>query len=243
MRVSLSSHHASTLAVVVFAVLQATFAWSYRTLDPQRDYLPPPPTATESAALAFGDSQFLYRVFALEVQNAGDTGGRIVPIKNYNFERVIGWLEALVALDPRSDFAAGMANGFFGLSQDVSDVDPVVHFMMRYVAADPPRRWRWLYGAIYLARHRLRSDALALEAARQLASYDFDGIEPWATLMPAFILEDERDYAGAIAVAQETMRKFGSRLEGRDAQWIPAYLDYLGKVQAGTAPPRRQTWD
>jgi hypothetical protein len=145
-------------------------------------------------------------------------------------------------MDRRSEFGIGMASGFFGQSQNVRDVEPIVRFMMRDVAKDPQRRWRWLYQAIYLARHRLRDDELALEAAEQLHSYDFQGIEPWAVMMPAFILEDHRRYAEAAAVVRETVTRFGSRLDKHDAAWTTAYLNYLAKVDAGLAPPRRQTW-
>jgi hypothetical protein len=228
--------------VAALAVIQIAFAYSIRNLDPKRDYLDPVPSSQEQAALALGDTQFLFRLYALEIQNAGDTGGRIVPVKNYNFGKVVGWLDVLDHLDPRSDFAIGMANGFFGLSQDVKNVDPVVRFMMRSVAIDPPRKWRWLYGAIYLARHRLRDDNLALEAARQLASYNFDGIDPWATMMPAFILEDQGNYAGAAAVVRDTVQRFGPRLSKDDASWTASYLDFLSKVEAGLVKPRRRAW-
>jgi hypothetical protein len=191
--------------------------------------------------MAFGDPVFLHRLFALTVQNAGDTGGRIVPIKNYDFSRVIAWLEVLEHLDPRSDFAVGMADGYFGQSQDVKNVEPIVRFMMRDVAIDPERKWRWLYNAIYLARHRLRDDSLALAAARQLAAYDF--VVPWATMTPAFILEDMGDFEGAAEVVRQTRRRFGTNLSPDEATWTASYLDFLAKVEKGERPPRRKRWD
>jgi hypothetical protein len=232
----------STLLVIALAMLQVAFAWSIRTLDPKRDYLAPPPSAATEAALAFGDPQFLFRIFALDVQNAGDTGGRVVPVKNYDFDRVIGWLEALTRLDPRSDFPIGMAGGYFGLSQDVKDVAPIVRFMMRNVDASPRTRWKLLYDAIYLARHRLKDDDLGLEAARQMASYDFDEVDPWAAFTPAFILEDLGRYEEAQAEVRDALGRVGLRMTERDRSWIDAYLGFLAEVAAGRTPPRRRTW-
>jgi hypothetical protein len=222
---------------------QAAFAWHARNVDPKRDYLAPPPSRTEWAALSFGDEQFLYRVFALDVQDAGDTGGRIVPVKNYDFARVIGWFDTLAEMDPRSDFAIGMAGGFFGLSQNVRDVEPIVRFMLRDTDANPPQRWRFLFDAIYLARHRLKNNALALEVAYKLAGYDFPGLDPWATLMPAFILEDEHRYGEARAVVETTIRRFDGRMTPKDTSWTASYLSFLSKVERGEVPPRKQAWE
>jgi hypothetical protein len=231
------------IAIAGLALAQVVVSYFIRNLDARRDYLAPVPSEAAQDAMAFGDHQFLHRMFALEVQNAGDTGGRIVPIKNYDFGRVVGWLEVLERLDPRSSFAIGMADGYFGQTQDVHNVAPVVRFMMRDVAINPPQKWRWLYGAIYLARHRLRDDNLGLEVARQLASYDFEGIDPWASMTPAFILEDAGDYRGAIDVVRETVRRFAGRLNHDDTLWTASYLDFLSKVDAGLLPPRKRKWD
>jgi len=148
----------------------------------------------------------------------------------------------LERLDPRSNFALGMAIGYFGLSQDLTKVEPIVHFIMRDVEINPPQKWRGLYDAIYLARHRLHDDALALEPARQLASYTFDGIDPWASMIPAFILEDQGDYQSAAEVVRETIRRFGPKLSKDDVSWTASYLDFLSKVAAGAAPPRKRSW-
>ena len=231
-----------SLIVLALAVIQVAFAWSIRSLDPKRDYLSVPPSRLAQDALAFGDTQFLYRTFALEVQNAGDTGGRIVPVKNYDFGRVTGWLEVLDRLDRRSGFGLEMAGGYFGQSQNVADVEPIVRFIMRKVGEDPENRWKALYNAIYLARHRLRDDSLALEVARQLAGYDFEGVEVWAALMPAFILEDHQRYREAMEIVRNAVTRFGSRLSEDDAKWTASYIDFLLQVEAGRAPPRRPSW-
>jgi len=233
------------LAVCVagLALAQAGYGYSVRHVDPARDYLSPVPSISAQEALAFGDRIFLHRLYALIVQNAGDTGGRIVPVRAYDFGRVVGWLEVLTRLDARSEFSSAMAAGYFGQSQNVQDVAPIARFIMRDVATMPEIKWRWLYHAVYLARHRLQDDGLALQAARQLASYDFPDIDPMAAMTPAFILEDAADYRGAIEAAQDAVRRFGPRMRKDDAVWASRYLEFLARVDAGLTPPRKRAWN
>ncbi len=228
--------------IVALAAAQALFAYHVRHIDPARDYLSPVPSPAALDAMAFGDRIFLHRLHALMVQNAGDTGGRIVPIRNYDFARVVGWLDVLLRLDPRSSFATAMAARYFGLSQDVRNVEPIVRFIMRDVAVNPELRWHWLYDAIYLARHRLKDDQLALEAARQLASYDFKGVDFWASLTPAFILEDGGRYREAADVVRDAERRFPDRMSADDRAWTANYLTFLAKVERGEVAPRKSTF-
>jgi len=239
---SLRSARGIAVVVVGMALAQALFAYNVRHIDPARDYLSPVPSPVALDAMAFGDRIFLHRLYALSVQNAGDTGGRIVPIRNYDFERVVGWLDVLLKLDPRSSFATAMAARYFGLSQDVQNVDSIVRFIMRDVAVAPELRWHWLYDAIYLARHRLKDDQLALEAARQLASYNFKGVDFWASLTPAFILEDLGKYEEAIDVVRDAERRFPERMSADDRVWTANYLTFLAKVARGEIAPRKQTF-
>jgi hypothetical protein len=231
-----------TVIIACLALAQALFAYRARHIDPARDYLAPVPSPASLDALAFGDRIFLHRLYALMIQNAGDTGGRIVPVRNYDFARVVGWLDVLLHLDPRSSFATAMAARYFGLSQDVRDVAPIVRFIMRDVATNPQLRWHWLYDAIYLARHRLKDDNLALEVAFQLASYDFKGVDFWASLTPAFILEDNRRYREAADVVRSAERRFSDRMSADDRTWTANYLVFLAKVERGEARPRKLTF-
>ena len=81
-----------------------------------------------------------------------------------------------------------------------------------------------------------------MEVARQLAGYDFEGVEVWAALMPAFILEDHQRYREAMEIVRNAVTRFGSRLSEDDAKWTASYIDFLLQVEAGRAPPRRPSW-
>ena len=227
-------------AVIVaglFALLgaQAAFGWTTRHFLPHRDLLPPVPSPRMVALESFGDRQFLFRLDSLDMQNAGDTGGRIVPIKNYDFAVVVGWLRTLQNLDPLSSIPAGLAAGFYGQSQNLAYVPAIIQFIRENVALHPELRWRYLYNAIYLAQVRLHDQRLALNLAQQLASYDASIIPLWAATMPAFILELLADREGAHAQVEEARRRYAGRMTPEEEAWSFKYMNYL----AGKGPRPR----
>ncbi|MDX2223258.1 MAG: hypothetical protein SFV21_10940 [Rhodospirillaceae bacterium] len=224
-------------------VAQVGFGWWAQGVKPYWANLPPAPRPSAVGALAFGDPQFLFRALALRVQTAGDFGGRVVPIREYDQELAVRWLEVLDSLDSRSVYAIGLAEGLFGQSQNANEIGPIIAFMSRHVDRDPQRKWPWMFGAISLARYRMKDQNLALSLARQLAAYEVPSITPWATMTPAFILEDAGDIDGAKAVIAATLRRFAGRLSPDDQTWTASYLDYLDRRAKGLAPPRKSWLD
>jgi hypothetical protein len=217
----------AAVAAGLAAVAQIGFAVAARHVAPDRDLLAPVPTSRMRDATSFGDPQFLFRIDSLELQDAGDTGGRIVPVQNYDFGIVIGWLRVLQYLDDRSAIPIELASGYFGQSQNTAYVRPIVEFMRENVALRPQARWKYLFQAVYLAQRRLRNDDLALATAYQLASYDFPDVMPLASMMPAFILEDLGRFREARAIIEKTRKRFAGRLSADDDKFIHNYLDYL----------------
>ncbi|MHB1241776.1 MAG: hypothetical protein ACYC18_14965 [Gammaproteobacteria bacterium] len=229
------------VALMLMLGAQLTLAFGIRSEVPQRDLLPPVPSARTLDAEAFGDPQFLFRIHSLTVQNAGETGGRIVPIKNYDFAVVVGWLRTLQYLDGRSIFPAAMADGYFGVSQNREDVRPIVKFLQENVALYPLQRWRFLYGAIFLAEHRLKDYTLALEAARQLASYEGLPISSWAFMTPAFVLDNMNEPKRARMVIEGLRQRHA--LDPQDDEWADKYLGYLARRESGVTPPPTSKFD
>src|SRR4051812_15702693 len=125
--------HGLAAAMILLLGAQIALAWKLRSDAPHRDLLPPLPTSHMAAVEAFGDRQFYFRRASLDLQEAGDTGGRIVPIGNYDFSAVLGWLRLLQGLDSHSIIPVSLAAGFFGYSQDVSKVPPIIGFIREAV--------------------------------------------------------------------------------------------------------------
>lgn len=220
--------HGLAAALVFLLGAQIALAVTLRQERPYRDLLPPPPTQRMAAVAAFGDSQFFFRRAALDLQEAGDTGGRVVPIGNYDSGAVVGWLRLLQDVDPRSIIPVSLAAQYFGFSQDFSKIPPIVAFVREAVAVDPAQRWKQLYNAIYLAKVRLKDSRLALDLATQLSSYGPDLVPQIAALSPAFVLEQDGDMAGAQSIVEEVRARYAGHLTPAEDEWSLAYSAYLG---------------
>lgn len=214
-------------AIILLLGGQVVLALSLRHDLPRRDLLPPLPSARMAEAQAFGDRQYFFRSASLDLQSAGDTGGRIVPIKNYDFDLLLGWMRLLEQFDPRSVIPVSLTAGYFGASQDPAKLPAVVQFVRDSVAKDPVQRWKLLYDAIFIAARRLNDLRLALEVALQLSTYGPDLIPQFAALAPAFIHEQLQEPEKAHAIVEEVRKRYEGRLTPAEQEWSLQYLNYL----------------
>jgi hypothetical protein len=169
--------------------------------------VPPVPTRQGAVMMALGDEEFSYRTGALTLQNLGDGGGLVTPIRDYDFEKLGRWFWLLNDLDPASDHVPMAAAYYFGGTRVPKDVAVVVKYLS--VIGDSPvgEKWRWLAHAAYLARHRMKDLDLALELAYRLSR-----IQPlnrelpmWARQMPAFVLKEQGDKAASKELMEQML--------------------------------------
>lgn len=151
--------------------------------------LSPPPSERVAEALSFGDRQFLYRAFALNLQTTGDGGGRVTPIRNYNFGYIRGWLDTLARLDPTSHHHFFLAVRYFSFTPDRDDLRKMVDFVVAEATKDPATKWYWLTQAMTKAEHDVGDLEFALSISRTLAGYSYPDIPNWIRLFPALLLE------------------------------------------------------
>ena len=177
-------------AVLITLGLQGAFWWQTRELQAGWEGVPPAPSNQVAKALAMGDGQFLYRAATFVLQNMGDEGGRVTPLKDYDYQRLGQWFSLLDRFDPQSEFLPVLVGYYFSQSQNPDDVRIVISFLAHIAIRDPERNWRWLAHAIYLARHRVKDMDLALSLAYRMAAIKSPGIPIWARQMPAFVLAD-----------------------------------------------------
>ncbi|MEQ9444355.1 MAG: hypothetical protein RJS98_02220 [Rhodospirillaceae bacterium] len=220
--------------LIGFAVGQATLSWAIRDVRPTLGILPDLPQQQAADALAFGDQQFLYRYLALTLQNAGDNGGRVTPLKNYDYAKVVAWLRLLDGLDHDSHWVIAMANGYFGQTQTIEDVEPIVRFMQENVAYRPELKWPWLVNAIHLSRHRLKNDWLALDAARQLATYDYPEMNAASLQMPALVLDDLQQYESAKQEMVVLKQRRGIEFSPNDQVWVDWFIEQMNEFVRDT---------
>jgi hypothetical protein len=96
----------------------------------------------------------------------------------------------MLELDPRFEYPLLAASRLYGEVAVPARQRRMIDFVARQFRTDPDRRWPWMAHAVFIARHRLHDDALALALARELADAGASSIPSWARQMHLFILED-----------------------------------------------------
>lgn len=178
-------------------VAQSVFWVQAHTIRIPWDGVDPAPSESLADVIGLGDDQLFYRAAALGLQNEGDWAGELTPLSRYDYARLAAWFGLLSRIDPKSQYAPTMAGYYFGQSRDPQQVRLIVGYLRQLAAAHPQRQWRWLAYSVYLARHRIKDQALALELAYQLAALPVVGLPIWTRQLPAFVLADTGDREAA----------------------------------------------
>jgi hypothetical protein len=209
--------HPATLALIAALLVQiAVWAWG-RRLEQSLEIVPPPPSSLAVKAMALGDDQYLFRLLGLQLQNFGDSGGQVTPLAQYDYKRLSGWFHALDGLDPVSDYVAVIAAQYYGVTPKRSDIPYVVSYLREHARKDPGRNWRWLAHGVYLARHRMKNNELALEVARELAALKVPDLPPWTRAMPAYALADLGEREAAVALLSAILATDAKHLTEEEA--------------------------
>jgi hypothetical protein len=145
--------------------------------------LPPAPGPEALRLASFGEPQAAARVAMLYVQSRAH--------RELDYERLIGWLRAILELDPRSDYPLFAAARVYAENPDPVRSRAALEFVYQAFLQDPNRRWPALAHATLLAKHRLKDLALARRYAAAIDRHTTaPGVPLWARQMEIFILED-----------------------------------------------------
>lgn len=204
---------AALLVVLAAAIAQMGLWWKTRTLFPRAAVLTEPASPSEIDLLSLSDRQFFYRSRTMDLQTAGDLGGNVTPLTQFDYALLYRWFTLLDGVDQRSQYLPTLAGYYYSQTLNTEDVRHVVRFLREHVRHDPRRKWRWLAHAVWLARHRVNDQALALEVAAELAALDVPGIPVWTKQLRVFILADvgekeaARDLLQAILGSDPTLAR------------------------------------
>ena len=161
--------------------------------------VPPVPSQNGAVALTLGDREFAFRTGALGLQNLGDNGGRIVPLKDYDYGKIGAWLWMLHGLNPASEHLPVTAAYYYGAERTPENVAVIVDYLSVIGQNPAGEKFRWLADAAFLARHRMNDLDRALDIAYTLARMEpaHRPLPVWARQLPALILEakGEKDAA------------------------------------------------
>lgn len=181
------------LVAVFLFVLVLQLGWASLRMPPQADIsdLPAPPPPAYLRFAGIGDDVFLSKALVLWLQGHDYQPGISLSYRELDYDRLIEWLDTILILDPESQYPLLLASRVYG---DVNEPDRQ-RKMLDFIAARfmdyPAERWRWMAHAVYVARHRLDDNDLALKLARILAdNATSDNVPFWARQMHIYILED-----------------------------------------------------
>jgi hypothetical protein len=193
----------TAILVLLGASLALQIAWraSERAGAPAAEDLPPAPRPAALKLAALGEPQALARLTMLYLQAFDYRSGNRLPYQKLDYDRLIAWLDAIVELDPRSQYALFSAARIYAEVDDPVRERKMLEFIYRRFLEDPGRRWPWLAHAALLAKHRLKDLALARRFAsaidRLVTGPD---VPSWAKQMEIFILEDMNELEAARAL-------------------------------------------
>jgi hypothetical protein len=177
-------------ALALALVVQIAWQAARHGAAPAAIELPPPPRPQALRLASFGEAEAAARLSMLYLQ--------AFDLRGLDYGRLLGWLEAILELDPRSQYPLFSAARVYAEHPDAARSRVALEFVYREFLRDPDRRWPWLAHAALLAKHRLRDLPLARRYAQAVERYTTTPHVPlWARQMEIFILEDMNELEAA----------------------------------------------
>lgn len=211
------------------AALAAQVAWqaARAPAPPAAADLPPAPRAGALRLASFGEPEALARVAMLNLQSFDLGGANALPYRRLDYARLVQWLGAILALDPRSEYPLFSAARVYAEVDDAARSRIMLEFIYHEFFADPNRRWPWLAHAALLAKHRLGDLPLARRYAAAIDRFTTDpGVPLWARQMEIFILED-MDELEAARVMLGGLLESGAVHDPAEARFLRQRLEAL----------------
>ena len=217
------------------ALLAVQIAWqtARHPGTPAAADLPPPPRPGALRIASFGEPQAAARVAMLYIQTVDFSAGQALPYRNLDYPRLIGWLTAILELDPRGDYPLFSAARIYAEVPDPERARIALEFVYQAFLRDPNRRWPWLAHAALLAKHRLNDLALARRYAAAIDRHATAADVPlWAKQMEIFILEDMNELEAAKIMIGGLLAS-GTLRDPAEARFLAQRLEELEKRLAG----------
>jgi hypothetical protein len=230
------------LWLLLAAMLACQIAWQ-GTRPPRSASaadLPPPPRPEALRLASLGEPEAAARLAMLYLQ-AFDLGStNSLPYQNLDYTRLIGWLRAILQLDPRSQYPLFAAARIYAEVPDPVRSRMALEFVYEEFLKDPNRRWPWLAHAALVAKHRLGDLALARRYAAALDQLATASDVPlWAKQMQVFILEDMNELEAA-KIMLGGLLESGTIRDPAEFRFLRRRLEELEARLAGSQAKKRQ---
>jgi hypothetical protein len=222
--------------ILLALALAAQISWRLRhTAAPAAEDLPPAPSPRALQLASFGEPEALARPAMVWLLAFDARGDNAIPYQRLDYGRLIGWLRAILALDPRSELPLFAASRIYAENPDPAKMRAMLDFIFIEFAGDPNRRWPALAHAALLAKHRLHDLPLARRYAAAIERQTTDPSVPlWAKQMEIFILEDMNELQAA-RVMLGGLLATGRIKDPQEIRFLEGRLDALeARINSGT---------
>ena len=150
-------------------------------------------------------------------------------VQTLDYQRLLAWLNAVLELDPRSQYPLFLAARVYAENADAARSRMAIQFVHEAFLNDPNRRWPWLAHAALLAKHRLKDLELARRYAQALERNTTSRDIPlWARQMEIFILEEMNELEAA-KIMLGGLIESGTVTDPAELRFLRQHLEELEK--------------
>ncbi len=219
-------------------VLQLASQAARHPATPSAADLPPAPRPAALRLASLGEPEAAARIAMLYLQTFDLGGTNALPYRKLDYRRLVQWLEAILELDPRSEYPLFSAARIYAEVPDPARSRIMLEFVYEEFLRDPNRRWPWLAHAALLAKHQLGDLALARRYAAAIDRLTTtDKVPLWAKQMEIFILEDMNELEAAKVMLGGLLAS-GAIRDSNEARFLKRRLEELeARIRAGKARP------
>lgn len=165
---------------------------------PEAEDLPPAPGVRALRIASIGEPETLARLAMLYLQAFDYHGSNSAPYRSLDYNRLTGWLTAILQLDTLSEYPLFLAARVYADVPDPRRQRIMLEFIYGQFLLNPNRRWQWAAHAALVAKHQLKDLPLALKYATAVDRLTTAADVPlWAKQMEIFILEDMNELEAA----------------------------------------------
>lgn len=186
--------------------------------------VPPAPAHAGAVMMGIGDKQFSYRVIGMMLQNFGDSGGRVTPLSEYDFDALKNWFFLEDSLDPRSNYVPFLAAYYYAGTQKPENLTPLIDYLEKIGVQPEGQKWRYLAQAVFLARFVQGDLNRALVLAEKLSSLWQEGRPAWMRQMPTFIMAAQGDKQTAYEMMISVLQNDAEKMDPAEVRFMAGYI-------------------
>jgi hypothetical protein len=189
------------VALLLSLFLQCLWHFSFTKLEVERHNLPAPPQPSFIRLVSLDDTIAAAKVVMLWLQAFDNQPGVSIPLKELNYDKVIEWLDLILELDNKIQYPLLAAIRFYAEVQDEERQRKMIRYVSEKFIESPGTRWPFMTHAVYIAKHRIKDEQLALKCAQMIRKYaQGENIPYWAKQMEIFVLEDMGELESAMII-------------------------------------------